>query len=123
MIAYYATTRFYQDDQEFECTWDLNATKENPTAEETIRHFAAIFEENFPETWNLDEVEEDGDNEEEEDNSTPTPLNLYGLSPEDFARELVLNETESKTRYGITWAISTRWEQVDTDCWEHPCNL
>jgi len=125
MTIFYATTRFFQDDQEFECTWDLNATKENPTEEETIRHFAEMFEENFPETWNLDEVENDEDNEEEEDNddSTPTSLNLFGLSPYDFATELVLHETESKSRFGITWAVSTRWEQVDADCWEHPCDL
>jgi len=104
-------TRFYQNDQEFQCSWDLNATKGSPSDEETIQHLAAMLSENFAETWNLD------------DDSYQSTLNLHGLSPEDFARELVLNEVESQERFGVTWQISTKWDEVDPDNWEHPCNL
>lgn len=114
MTTFYATTRFYQNDQEFQCSWDLTATKQDPTAEETIQHLAAMLSENFPETWGFDE---------DEDEVTQTSLNLHGLSPKDFARQLVLNENESQQRFGVTWEISTRWEEVDPDNWEHPCNL
>lgn len=116
MTSYYATTCFYQNETEFRCTWDLTATKENPTEEETIDHLAAMLSENDPDTWNLDE-------DEDEDEVSQTTLNLHGLSPQEFARELVLNEDEAAQRFGVTWVISTRWEEVDPDNWEHPCNL
>ena len=112
MTSYYATTRFYQNDQEFQCTWDLNATKCAPTDEETIQHLAAMLSENFADTWNLDE-----------DESPQYTLNLHGLSPKDFACELVLNEVESQARFGVNWEISTQWDAVDPDNYEHPCNL
>lgn len=117
MTAYYATTRFYQNDQEFQCCWDLTATKGDPTAEETIEHLSAMLDENFPETWGFDEDEED------EDEVSQTTLNLHGLSPQDFARALVLNEKDAEALYGVTWVISTLWKEVDPDNWEHPCNL
>jgi len=115
MTTYYATTRFYQNDQEFLCSWDLNATKNAPTDEETIQHLAKILTENDAETWNLDE-----DNEDED---YPLTLDLHGLSPKDFALELVLNEKESQDHLGVFWEISTKWDEVDPDNWEHPCNL
>ena len=113
MTAYYATTRFYQNDQEFQCSWDLNATKGAPTDEETIQHLAAMLSENYPDTWDLDE----------DDDSSQTILDLHGLSPQDFARALVLNEKDAVALYGVTWVISTLWKEVDPDNWEHPCNL
>jgi len=111
MTAYYATTRFYQNNQEFQCSWDLTATKQDPTAEETIEHLSAILSENHAETWNLDD-----------DDSCQSTLNLHGLSPEDFARELVQNEVESQKRFGVNWEISTKWDEVDSD-FDHPCNV
>lgn len=116
MTSYYATTRLYQSDQEFSCSWDLTATKGNPTNEETIQHLAAMLSENFPETWSLDE-------EEIEDDSAPTTLNLHELCPDAFARQLVLNEQEAEELYGVTWEISTNWEEADPECWEHPSEL
>jgi len=115
MTTYYATTRFYQNDQEFLCSWDLNATKDAPTDEETIQHLTKILTENDAETWNLDE-----DNEDE---NYPLTLDLHGLSPKDFALELVLNEKESQDHLGVFWEISTKWDEVDPDNWEHPFNL
>jgi len=128
MTSYYATTYFYQDDQEFRCAWDLTATKDNPTDEETISHLAAMLKENYPETWALDEDDEDededeGEDEGEDEDSLPSTLNLFGLSPNEFAREIVLNEESAAERFGLTWTISTRWEEVDPDNWENPCNL
>jgi hypothetical protein len=122
MTAYYAATYFQQNDQEFRCTWDLTATKDNPTDQETISHLAAMLEDNYPETWALEEDCEDED-EDEDDNSLPSTLNLFGLSPNEFAREIVLNEESAAERFGLSWTISTRWEEVDPDNWEHPCNL
>jgi hypothetical protein len=117
MTSFYCNTRFYQNEIEYCCSWDLTATKGDPTEEETIEHLAAILSENDPATWNLEE-------DEDEDDYPSTPiLNLHGLSPENFARELVLNEKESQNRFGVTWEIWTRWEEVDPDNWEHPCNL
>ena len=113
MTAFYATTYLYQNDQEFRCTWDLNVTKHDPSADETIQHLAAMLSENFAGTWNLDE-----DNE-----TCQFALDLHGLSPEEFSRELVLNEVESRERFGVTWEISTQWEAVDPSNYEHPCNL
>lgn len=113
MNSYYATTRFYQNDTEFRCSWDLTATQGDPTEEETIEHLAAMLSDNYPETWNLDE----------DDQTFPSVLNLHGLSPKEFARKLVLNEEESQKRLGVTWEISTRWQEVDPDNWEHPCNI
>ena len=110
MTAYYATTRFYQNVQEFECTWDLSATPESPSKEEAITHLSIILEENYAEIWGRDEEEIQA-------------LDLHGLSPVELARELVLNEKESTNRYGVTWEISTRWEETDPDNWEHPGNL
>jgi hypothetical protein len=122
MTTYYASTYFYQNDQEFQVDWDLTATKDDPTEEETISHLAAILEENWEETWGL---EDDGDEDEDDDEegSLPSTLNLFGLSPKEFARQLVLNTQEAEERFGVTWTISTRWEEVDSDNWEHPCNL
>jgi len=117
MTVYYSTTRFYQNDQEFQCSWDLNATKGAPSDEETIQHLAAMLSENFAETWNLDE------DDEYADQPSQTTLNLHGLSPQDFARVLVLNEKDAESLYGVTWVISTLWKEVDPDNWEHPCNL
>jgi hypothetical protein len=114
MSVYYAATYFHQNDQEFRCTWDLTATKENPTDDETIRHLAAMLEENDPETWALDE--------DDEDDALPCRIDLFGLSPLEFAREIVLNEKSAAQRFGLTWTISTRWEEVDPDNWDHPCN-
>lgn len=119
MTSFYCTTYFYQNDEEFRCTWDLTATKEEPTTEETINHLAAILSENYPDTWNTDEDECEG----EDDYSSSSVLNLHSLSPEDFAKELVMKENESKNHLGVTWEICTRWEEVDPDNWEHPCNL
>lgn len=112
MTSYYAMTCIYQHDTEFRCSWNLTATKANPTAEEAIDHLEAIFHENVSDTWNLDD-----------DISSQATLNLHGLSPEDFARELVLNEKQSKIRYGVDWVIQTNWEEVDLDNWDHPCNI
>ena len=109
MTTYYATTYLYQNDQEFQCTWDLTATKENPTNEETISHLAAMLSENCEDTWNsFDDA---------------LLVDLCGLSPLEFAQEIVLNEKSASERFGLTWTISTRWEEVDPDNWEHPCNL
>ena len=130
MTSFYATTYFYQNDQEFRCTWDLTATKEDLTIEETIHHLASMFQENYPETWNLDEEgdeDEDEDEDEHEDDEESdlhmhNTLHLHGLSPEEFARELVLRQEQSADRFGVTWEISTRWDEVDPDNWEHPSN-
>ncbi len=121
MTSFYATTLFHQNDQEFRCTWDLTATKGNPSQEEIIHHLAAMLEENFPETWNLDEESDDED--ADEDSQAQTTLNLHGVSPEDFARELVLNEAQAAEHFGTTWLISTKWEEVDSENWDHPCNV
>lgn len=118
MTAYYASTYFYQNDQEFQVDWDLTATKDAPTEEETIAHLAAILEENWEETWGLED-----DEDEDEEDSLPSTLNLFGLTATRFARELVLNPEAAEERFGLTWTISTRWEEVDPDNWEHPCNL
>lgn len=113
MTAFYATTYFYQNNQEFRCTWDLYATKHDPSADETIQHLTAMLSENFADTWNLDE----------DNDSYQFALDLHGLSPEEFSRELVLNEVESQGRFGVTWKITTEWEAVDSENYEHPCNL
>ena len=127
MTSYYTTTYFCQDDQEFRVSWDLTATKDNPTDEETIAHLTRILEENEPDTWGFeyeeDEDDEDDDDEDEDDTSLPSTLNLFGLSPKEFAREIVLNKESAAERFGVTWTISTRWEEVNPDNWEHPCNL
>ena len=131
MTTYYATTRFYQNGVEFQCSFDLNvASNGNPTDEETISHLASILNENVPETWGVDdedecdedECDEDCDDEDEDEDAQAT-LDLQGISPEQFARELVLSEEQSAERYGVTWAISTNWAVVDAENWEHPCNL
>jgi hypothetical protein len=126
MTTYYATTRFYQNGVEFQCSFDLNvASNWNPTDEETISHLASILNENVPETWGFDdedECDEDCDDEDEDEDAQAT-LDLQGISPEQFARELVLSEEQSAERYGVTWAISTNWDVVDAENWEHPCNL
>lgn len=120
MTSYYCTTYLYQNGVEFRCSWDITATKEDPTSEETINHLAAMLDENHPETWNLvDDCEDD----EDAGDSEPTTINLNGLSPQEFARELVLNERQAEERYGVTWVISTNWVEAIPDCWEHPCNL
>jgi len=111
MTTFYAATRFCQDGNEFKCTWDLSATKGCPTDDDTINHLTSILEENCEDTWGRDEDEE------------VQELNLYGLSPEAFARELVLNEAKSAESFGTTWEISTKWVEVDAENWEHPCNL
>ena len=86
----------------------------------------------MPETWGFDdedecdedEFDEDCDDEDEdEDEDAQATLDLQGISPEQFARELVLSEEQSAERYGVTWAISTNWAVVDAENWEHPCNL
>ena len=110
MTVYYSTTRFYQNDETFECNWDLNATPESPSNEEAIAHLSAILEENYAETWGRDEEEIQA-------------LDLNGLSPFELASELVLNEKKSANLYGVTWEISTRWEEAEPDNWEHPGNL
>jgi hypothetical protein len=116
MTTFYATTRFFQNDQQFECTWDLNVTKEDPSEKETITHLASILKENMDHeaTWGL---------EEDDSSCLPLAIDLHGLSPEEFARELVMNTQEAEQNLGVTWEISTRWEEVDPDNWEHPCNL
>ena len=123
MTSYYCTTCFYQNDIEFRCSWDLSATKGEPTSEETINHLAAMLDENYPETWNLLEEDEEDDEEQDQEDSALTTLNLYGLSPQEFAQELVLHEKRAEERYGVTWVVSTNWEEADPDYWEHPCNL
>lgn len=75
-----------------------------------------MLHENDPDTWSLDE-------DEDEYGSLPTTLNLFGLSPEDFARQLVYHSEEANQRFGVSWEISTKWDEVDPDNWEHPCNL
>jgi hypothetical protein len=117
MTTFYAATYFHQNTQEFRCTWDLTATKEDPREDETIRHLAAMLEENDPETWALD------DDEEDDDHSLPCRIDLFGLSPIEFASEIVKNEKSAAERFGLTWTISTCWEEVDPDNWDHPCNL
>ena len=109
MNTFYATTRFYQEGKEYRCLWDLDATINAPTDDETIRHLSWILGESWKETWENDtEVQE---------------INLFGLSPEACARELVLNESQSAESFGTTWEICTKWEEVDAENWEHPCNL
>ena len=132
MTTYYATTRFYQNGVEFQCSFDFNvASNVNPTDEEIISHLASILNENVPETWGFDDEDEcdedceDEDEDEDDDEAefTQATLDLQGISPEQFARELVLSEEQSAERYGVTWAISTNWAVVDAENWEHPCNL
>lgn len=118
MTSYYCTTYFNQNDVEFRCTWDLTATKEEPTSEEIIHHLAAMLGENHSETWNLHEEEED-----EDCKPSHFTVDLYGLTPEDFAKELVLNEREAEQNFGLTYIISTRWQEVCDEAYEHPCNL
>ena len=121
MIAYYAATYFYQNDQEFRCTWDLVATKDHPTEEETICHLASMLEENCPDTWSLHEDEDE--DEDEDSDLLPKRIDLYGLSPQEFARHLVLNIDDAEERFGATWMISTLWVEVSPSNEYFPCNL
>jgi hypothetical protein len=111
MTSFYCATRFIQNEEEFFCNWNLcYAAEGNPSVQETINHLTAILEENTVETW------------EREDQETET-LNLFGLTPKEFATHLVTQEEASSVRYGTTWSISTNWQEADEDNWEHPCNL
>ena len=128
---FYATTRIsqktsegmdkdvwgrYVDDgvvwDEFKCDYDLEAIFPKSTNiflaqeqynQEAIAHLTYLLE------------EQDFDNELE--------VNLFGLTPEEFAKELVLKEKECVEKYGTIWSIDTEFEEADQVDWEHPCNL
>ena len=117
MIPYYAATYFYQNDQEFRCTWDLVATKDHPTEEETICHLASMLEENCPDTWALLE------DEDEDSDLLPKRIDLYGLSPQEFARQLVLNIDDAEERFVTTWTISTQLIEVSPSNEYFLCHL
>jgi hypothetical protein len=110
MTNYYAKTEFFQNSEEFVCSWDLEATKNYPTVEETITHLSYILQENNPGTWEREEEE-------------IQVLDLHGFTPDEFARMLVLEEEEVATLYATTWIVNTKWAEVDDENWEHPCNL
>ena len=110
MTNYYAKTEFSQNAEEFVCSWDLEATKNYPTVEETIAHLSYILQENTPGTWEREEEE-------------IQVLDLHGFTPDEFARMLVLEEEVVATLYATTWIVITKWAEVDDENWEHPCNL
>ena len=111
MTQFYSITRFFQNGEEFQCSWDLSvAIKEQPTDQEAMTHLSSILQENWAETWGR------------EDADSPI-LDLQSLSPIDFARKLVLSPEESGTLLKTTWEISTNWDEVETANYEHPSNL
>lgn len=103
--SFYATTYITQGETEFQCDWDLTGEADNATA---ITHLTDLLDEAvlaFPD--NYEEGEE---------------INLYGMTPKEFATLLVEDEEKAKETFGTTWVISTNFQEVDAE-WEHPCNL
>ena len=110
MTNYYAMTYIYQDDVEFRCSWDLGCESQgHPTDDELIAHLAQMLSENYEDTWNTFDDE--------------LVVNLRGLSPDDFARELVLNYENAVKDLVNSWEFCTNWVVVDPDDYDHPCDL
>ena len=111
MTTYYAMTYIYQNDVEFRCSWDPDCDcKENPTDEELICHLSEMLSENCESTWNT--FDDD------------LIVDLHGLTPDQFAHELILNYENALERGLISdYEINTRWDEVDYRDYDHPCNL
>ena len=111
MTAYYAMTYLYQNDVEYRCSWDLCCDiKGEPTDEELIAHLWDMLSENYESTWNT--FDDD------------LVVNLHGLSPKEFARELVLNFESAQERGLVSdYEINTNWDEVGDGDYDHPCNL
>lgn len=104
--CFYATTRIFQGDTEFENTWDFSGKADKASA---ICHLSMLLED-----ASLDAFEQAYEDGEE--------INFYGMSPKEFATFLVENEGVAKEKFATTWEINTRFQEVDAE-WEHPCNL
>ena len=103
--SFYATTYITQGETEFKCSWDLTGEADNATAITHLTDLLQEAEDAFQETY------EEGEE-----------INLYGMTPKEFATLLVEDEEAAREMYGTTWEINTNFQEVDAE-WEHPCNL
>ena len=103
--CFYATTRIFQGDTEFSCSWDFSGDADNASAVIHLTGLLGQAADAFQETY-----EKGGE------------INFYGMSPWEFANVLVLNEKAALQKFATTWEISTQFQEVDAE-WEHPCNL
>ena len=98
--TFYAKVEFIQNDITFFADNNLNlADPSAPTDEETIQHLADA----------LDACYDDAD----EGNT----LDLNGMTPEQFATELVRNEEGMKAQ-GTEWSIYTKFQEVSAETTE-----
>ena len=104
--TFYATTRIFQGDSEFVCSWDFSGEADLVSA---INHLTCLLEEAS------DAFQEQYEEGEE--------INLHGMSAREFATFLVTEELIAEVDCETTWEISTNFQEVDADNWEHPGNL
>ena len=105
MTSYYATTYVYQNNIEYECTHDFTGDADETSA---VNHLTAILQ------CPADAFDGYGDAMPE--------LHMLGFKPTELAEALVYQEEKMK-ELGITWVISTKFEEADEDNWCHPRNL
>jgi len=102
MKHFYAKTRFWQDGEEFVCVVPFAcAVALKPTYEEVLLYLTGILKQSNFRFWGKDGV-----------SFKKSSLKFGNATYEEVARQLV-NPLNNKPVNGITFDISTRWEELE----------